>query len=417
MTTKTRGAAAILIAGFIVGLFPALTALTLDPFGLIGWRQLDFKTMRAVEKRHGPLYKMIAYRRQPQRVLVLGDSRSRALREKLFHEIGRTEVFNFAYSGGTIPELVDSYWFAASQGKLDAVVIGAPLRMFTHRYKNGKNLAAEALAILDRPVDYFSSWLVFDTALSTVGLRAPDVGDIVGTVAGLVVPGAKAADLSVGTRTYGQCRRVCAETFGVTLNPATAMTPRPAAEEVPAVIPQPPQPTTPQPQEIVAPAETYPRKWRKQIDRAAASDWRSFEYAESYFEAIAAIVAHARANGTKVLFFIPPTPTVMQQRIVDFDRLPESLRHRKRLAELAPVYDFDFPNQLTDDVELFSDAYHFNARFARQIVHEISLWIDPADAQTRKLVEKRRKGVRCPDADTLSAGVTVGDGCLVWSGT
>lgn len=399
---RSRLAVVILGLGFAIGLIPALTILALDPFDLFGWGPTDRRVVDRVEKRHGPLAKLIRYRADPRPVLILGDSRSRALREKLFHELGRREVFNFAYGGGTVPELVDAYWFAAAQGELDAIVIGAPLRMFDRRYKAGKNQTPEALAILDRPTAYLSSWLVFDVALSTIGLRAPDPGSALAWLGGGLIGRAKAQAVD-GFGGYGQCRQACADAFSAptTVAPVPRTT-RPITEAT-SVRAAPP-----------AAAPPYPKRWRRQIERAAASDWASFTYAEDYFEAIAAIVAHAQAQGTRVLFFIPPTPNEMQARLVDFGVLDHALAHRRRLAALAPVIDFGFPNAVTAQNELFTDAYHFGPVLAKRLVQEISLILAPEDGETRRLALKRRKDVACPSLEEARTA-PLGEACLLWT--
>ena len=60
-------------------------------------------------KAHYPLYKMIEYPRIKAPTIVLGDSRARALQDKYWQELGRDDVYNFAYGGATVFEIYDTF--------------------------------------------------------------------------------------------------------------------------------------------------------------------------------------------------------------------------------------------------------------------------------------------------------------------
>ena len=123
-----------------------------------------------------------------------------------------------------------------------------------------------------------------------------------------------------------------------------------------------------------------------------------------------------------LIFVIPPTIVEMQNTISAYgmSALDESLR--RKLSSLAPVLDFDFPNEKTRAVGNFTDAYHFNSKFARQIVAEI-LMTQGATGEQRDRIDKRRKGVECPTQSDVERLIDVvseiridGQACRIWLG-
>ena len=400
----TKRYAAMLLAAFALGGIPALFNFAVDPYRMHGWFDLGLEKKKVAVKRHGQLYKAIEYRRQPSPYLVLGDSRSRALRDKLFHELDFGEMYNFAYGGGTLPEMVSSFWYAAERQQLKGVVLGVPLRIFHEKYKGGKNQFEEAVAILDAPLRYYGNSFVMDTGLRVLGVDVPTRESILARLPRFFGH-AKAKELSLRQQ-YKQCRRQCAsdaEAMGLLLQ----STPQPAAT----------------PRVVVDTAKRIeaPRAWRKMTAKASRSDWKSFVYSEAYFREIQRVVEYCRKNGIEVLFFIPPTPVTTQRGIDEYGRRDIDLAHRKRLAALAPVMDFDFPNEETADAGNFSDAFHFKGPVAKQITGEITLFFKQS-GKPHDLSLKRRKSLRCPlkATDTHSVAVPgslpvqIGRNCVMW---
>lgn len=105
-----------------------------DPFGrhalFDGLFDLDLPRERVASIVDYQVHKILAYRRAPKPVVVLGDSRAELLRDEYFAEAGRPDVFNFAYGGGTLDEAIDTFWLADGLTTLRQVVIGLPFSMY-----------------------------------------------------------------------------------------------------------------------------------------------------------------------------------------------------------------------------------------------------------------------------------------------
>ena len=96
---------------FCLGLIPVGLNLVVDPYELNKFVQIDIEKQKISEKAHYPLWKINHYQEEQTNIIVLGDSRARALRNKYWHELGLKGVYNFAYGGATIYEIFDTFQF------------------------------------------------------------------------------------------------------------------------------------------------------------------------------------------------------------------------------------------------------------------------------------------------------------------
>lgn len=460
-----RGYSAVLLIALALGWLPIAFNFVVDPYRMHALFDLGLEKQKIALKKHGQLFKAIEYPRNKSAYLVLGDSRSRALRDKLFHEIGFKDFYNFAYSGGTLPEMVDTFWYAVEHGDVKGVVLGLPLRMMDTKYYDDKNLMPEAIKMAGQPVTYYRSMFVAKTGVEVVEKTYPETVDRVGTVLGSAfnpISSAQAADMPVYTYKLGQCVSKCRDrTYGTQTSQPLSLIPSTTGFSGAVDVltnPKVSENTNPllknmatdllRMQKIGSEAnldggitsrdsslERYQHnavasnsieqitsaKWKRQIEKAGRNDWNDFNYSEEYFQRIVEILEYSKENDIKVVLFIPPTHTDMQQRAIDFEMLRMNTAHKKRLATLAPVLDFDFPNSITRDRANFSDGYHFKANVAKDIAFEFVRFFG-ASSETLKLIEKRRIHLTCPlTADDVVVSkmfgnppVYVGTGCARW---
>ena len=61
---------------------------------------------------------------------------------------------------------------------------------------------------------------------------------------------------------------------------------------------------------------------------------------------------------------------------------------------------------------MFSDAYHFNGRFAKLMVQEIVARWRLSDDRLQAKIENRRNRLRCPEP---GSHMLMGEACLVWT--
>jgi len=107
----------------------ALFNVVVDPFERSGLFDLDLPREAVASVVDYQVHKILKFERAPKPVIILGDSRSEALREEYFAELGRLDVFNFAYGAGTLDEAIDTFWLADATTRLEQVVIGVPFSL------------------------------------------------------------------------------------------------------------------------------------------------------------------------------------------------------------------------------------------------------------------------------------------------
>lgn len=420
---KARGRFYAIALGLAVtaGLSPALFNVVVDPYDMNAAVDLDLNKQKISEKAHYPLWKMVRYPQEGAETVILGDSRARALRDKYWKELGQASVFNFAYGGATIHEIYDTFQYLKSDPKLKTLVIGIQLRSFDPLHKGGMNRVPEAIRLTRKPFDYYASWFVAKVGWRNLNHRyVEQIQQIERWTPRLISP-ARARDLgSPGSTPLAHLLSPDA-CYGCVLPEVAGPINLPVVSkglnlglgrgygQWSAVWP------------VIEISRDLPSRFERQVRKNGRSDWKSFKFSEELWSRIVEIADWSKVNGVKLVFVIPPTISEMQLRVTEFGYGELNHRFRTRLAELAPVVDFDFDNGLTRDLTRFSDAYHFNAKAARNIVGELvqltSEEIDPV-----RKARKRRGALSCPiiTADTkseLSDGIvamTEGEGCRIW---
>lgn len=400
----------------LFGLFPALLNFFVDPFEMFASDALNKPERKYIEKIHYPLWKFSHYDGKA-RTVILGDSRARALRNKYWKEFGEKRPYNFAYGGGTIPEIFDTFKAIKSDPNLKTIVIGVQLRSFDESFKNGLNRVPEAIKATSSPIAYLKNWFVTKTAWKLAKLRyKSSIAQLTNALPSFVSV-ADAADLGPpGTTDVETLLRpeVC---FSCDL-PQGGSTYFPVITKGPNLGLGRGHGHWFQFGYHVNPDRILPKKFKRQVERNARSDWKGFRFSLRYLNMMKDISVWANAQEDRqLIFFIPPTITEMHNTISRFGLQHLDLDLRHRLARLATVIDFDFPSELTHDIANFSDAYHFNSTVARQMVGEILL-VAGTNGKFRKRILKRRSILRCPKMQAARSSTQIvkldGMSCRIW---
>jgi hypothetical protein len=98
------------------------------------------------------LWKTVHYRKNPEPNLILGDSRVGQINEKLIGRFTDEKYYNFGYGGGSLPEIISTFWFAAGETRLQHVYIGINLSLYNEYLS--RNRVPGALSILQNPLLY-----------------------------------------------------------------------------------------------------------------------------------------------------------------------------------------------------------------------------------------------------------------------
>ena len=130
---------AALAATVVLALAPVAFNLVVDAYDRNDFFELGLDKQEISVKAHYPLYKMIEYPRIKAPTVILGDSRARALQDKYWQELGRTDVYNFAYGGATVHEIYETFKYLRDSSELETLIISLPLRSMDDRFKGGMN--------------------------------------------------------------------------------------------------------------------------------------------------------------------------------------------------------------------------------------------------------------------------------------
>ena len=149
----------ILAAGFIA---------VVDPFNFLPVKSVISNEVKsAISPQLNPcLWKMNIFLQQPIDKILLGDSRMDGINEDDIEAVSHERYFNFGYGGASLREVIDTFWFAAENAKLQKVYIGVNLNIYND-YEN-VNRTQVYKSIHDNPTLYFINRTVWQAALTSV---------------------------------------------------------------------------------------------------------------------------------------------------------------------------------------------------------------------------------------------------------
>ena len=132
----------------------AAIVVAVDPFNYFAVSQLiDDKYKRDTASAiQYALWRTIQFQRGPKPNVMLGDSRMGQVRSSEIEEMTGEPWFNLSYGGGTIPEMSQTFHWAAGLTKLEKVVVGVSL-INMNVYQN-QDRFRESQAILANPLLY-----------------------------------------------------------------------------------------------------------------------------------------------------------------------------------------------------------------------------------------------------------------------
>lgn len=113
--------------------------------------------------------------------------------------------------------------------------------------------------------------------------------------------------------------------------------------------------------------------WKHQLAVSAKTFYKRFIPPNYYKKELAKIATYCTKNNIKLVFFIPPTHIDLQNKIKEFGLESEAKKFKNDLNNLAKVYDFDYPNEITFNKNNFKDPFHFNDSISKVITQQLFL--------------------------------------------
>ena len=150
------------ISRSLLFLLPAIiwlgTVIVIDPYNYFNYSSnvIDNETKVAISYRlNYPLFKLLAFKKNPTERILLGDSRVENLKEEDIEKITGQEWSNLGYGGGSLQETIDTFWEIVKYTELKEVYIG--LNIFNYNSFQTRDRVSEAISITNNPITYISS--------------------------------------------------------------------------------------------------------------------------------------------------------------------------------------------------------------------------------------------------------------------
>lgn len=142
--------------------------LIFDPFNYYEISQfISNKTKHSISKKlHPQLWKMLEFKRKRTDIIILGDSRSEIIDIEHVRKLYGKDVYNFSYGGGTLLDMIETFWYAEDLTTLKEVYIGINFNLYNDFEKN--NHVIQAQSISQNFLSYSFSKIVFTASFKNL---------------------------------------------------------------------------------------------------------------------------------------------------------------------------------------------------------------------------------------------------------
>jgi hypothetical protein len=111
--------------------------------------------------------------------------------------------------------------------------------------------------------------------------------------------------------------------------------------------------------------------WQNQLELVSRY-LANYSYPGNYFRDLKKIAGTCKEKDIKLVFVVCPTHVDLQKKIHEFNLDEQDKNFKIDMESLGDVYDFNYPNVITNDKNNFNDPFHFNDSISRIIIQEIS---------------------------------------------
>jgi hypothetical protein len=158
----------------------ATVVVLVDPYNVFG---IVYATTYACKESvargtNAPLWKIIEYAKRPCPRIVLGDSRINKLTEADISALAGRDYYNFGYGAGTLPEMCETFWYAAAKCELREVYFAVDIDHFSE--SNVRNRVKAAIGVASNPLLYLVNRDVLDATLRLLVARVIRIDSEVG---------------------------------------------------------------------------------------------------------------------------------------------------------------------------------------------------------------------------------------------
>jgi hypothetical protein len=118
------------------------------------------------ERLHPQLWKLIEYKRMRTAKIILGDSRSAKVNTADLKSSIGSDIYNFSYTGGTLIDIIETFWYATTKQKLEEVYIGINFNLYNDFERN--NNVEQARSIMKNFFSYSFNKVVISSLIQNI---------------------------------------------------------------------------------------------------------------------------------------------------------------------------------------------------------------------------------------------------------
>lgn len=105
------------------------------------------------------LWKTIRFKRNPTKIVIIGDSQGKDIRPELIKKLTGVEICNLCFPGASFQTMFETFWYAAAHSKLEKVYF--QVAFMNYNAARDYDLFHFAMDYQNRPYEYFTSKEIF----------------------------------------------------------------------------------------------------------------------------------------------------------------------------------------------------------------------------------------------------------------
>ena len=276
-----------------------LLVIFIDPYNFISTeknQKIIYHKKKISKHLNEPLYKLINFSHNATDIIFLGDSRTGNIKESTFKKLTGGKATNLAYGGGTLPEIIESFWYVSKYHNLKEVYISINFDIYDKR--ENMNRVKKAIEIKESALSYFFNRYTFKSTFLIL----------------------KSLIISKNNIKKTKLNKV--------------------------------------------------NFWKQELEKRN-NFYLNKSYPLKYFNQLSEISNYCKINKIKLVFFSPPTHISLQEKIKQFNLMSEDINFKKDLSRLGVYYDFDYPNDITENHNYYKDPFHATDSILEITINEI----------------------------------------------
>jgi hypothetical protein len=123
--------------------------------------------------------------------------------------------------------------------------------------------------------------------------------------------------------------------------------------------------------DLYRPPESREAFWQSQLDLSARY-MKNYTYPKNYYLELKKMADYCDEKNIRLVFVLSPTHVELQQKIHEFNLDGAYSKFKQDIESFGDVYDFNYPNDITNDKNNFGDPYHHKPAISRIVADEIS---------------------------------------------